>query len=311
MVELVACPLCKSREGRSLFEATDRLRLAKGSFTVFQCGSCGLAYLNPRPDQSELGGYYPGTYWGGRQKGLREFIRAKEEESKERYKLQALEKAGVSQGRVIDIGCGRGEFLAFLKKKGFDVQGLEPGDEAARQGKVEYGLDIIHGTLGSVKLPDSYFDAATLWHVLEHLPDPMAALTELHGVLKTGGHLFIAVPDFGGWQAGVFKEDWFGVDAPRHLTHFTRRTLAGMLEKAGFRVRMTIGGGIRYETVILARSLFPGLNRRKLDALEGGRASKYIYKAAQLLLDIGLLPFGALITATGRGCTFVMISEKQ
>ena len=310
MVELVACPLCKSSEGRSLFEATDRLGLAKGSFTVFQCGSCGLAYLNPRPDQSELGGYYPSTYWGGRQKGLREYIRAKEEESKERYKLQALERAGVSSGRVIDIGCGRGEFLAYLQKKGFVVHGLEPGDEAARQGKEEYGLDIIHGTLGSAKLPDSYFDAATLWHVLEHLPDPLAALTEVRGALKPGGRLFIAVPDFGGWQAEFFKEGWFGVDAPRHLTHFTRHTLASMLEEAGFRVRMTIGGGIRYETVILTRSLFPGLNRRKLDALEGGRASKYIYKAAQLVMDIGLLPFGALITATGRGCTFVMVSEK-
>ena len=304
------CPLCNSTEGKGLFEATDRLGLAKGQFTVFQCGSCGLAYLNPRPDDSELGGYYPGTYWGGRQKGLREYLRGLEEQTKERYKLEALAKAGCGPCRIIDIGCGRGEFLAPLREKGFEVHGLEPGEEAARRGRTEYGIDIMHGTLGSAKLPDSYYDAATLWHVLEHLPDPMGALRDIKGSMKSGGRLFIAVPDFGGWQARVFKENWFGVDAPRHLTHFTRRSLTAMLEKAGFRVLMTSEGGVRYETAMLVRSLVPGLNRRKLDALESGRISKYIYKAAQLVLDIGLLPFGALISATGRGCTFVMVSEK-
>jgi 2-polyprenyl-3-methyl-5-hydroxy-6-metoxy-1,4-benzoquinol methylase len=309
-MQYVPCPLCGSKEGKGLFTATDRLGLAKGIFTVFKCGSCGLSYLNPRPDESELGGYYPATYWGDRQKGLREYIRRLEEQAKERYKVQTLMKAGLSPCRIIDIGCGRGEFLAPLREKGFEVHGLEPGEEAARRGSSEYGIDIMHGTLGSAKLPDSYYDAATLWHVLEHLPDPLGALGEISGALRTGGRLFVAVPDFGSWQAGRFKEDWFGVDAPRHLTHFTRRTLAAMLEKAGFRVLMTFEGGARYETAMFVRSLFPGLNRRKLETLDAGTASKYIYKAAQLFLDIGLLPFGALISATGRGCTIVMVSEK-
>ena len=305
-----ACPLCGSDGSNTLFYAVDRLGLAPGSFRLAECAECGLAFLSPRPDESELGGYYPRTYWGGRQSGIKELLRAFEERSKEAYKLKAVRQAGLGPCRIIDIGCGRGEFLALLRGRGFEVFGLEPGLEAARRGRDEYGIGITHGTLGGVRLPESFYGAATLWHVLEHLPDPLSALEEIRAALVPGGRLLVAVPDFGSWQAARFRQDWFGVDAPRHLTHFTRETLRKMLEKAGFRVCMVTEGGPRYETAMLVRSLFPGLNRRKLDALEAGAASKYFYKAAQLLLDMGLLPAGAVLSASGRGCTFTAVAEK-
>ena len=307
----VPCPMCGSDGSNTLFYAVDRLGLADGSFRLAECAECGLAFLSPRPEESQLGGYYPKTYWGGRQKGLKELLRAFEERAKEAYKLRAVEEAKLSPCRIIDIGCGRGEFLALLRGKGFEALGLEPGEEAARRGREEYGIEITHGTLGSARLPESSFGAATLWHVLEHLPDPLSALKEIRAALVPGGRLFVAVPDFGSWQAERFREGWFGVDAPRHLTHFTRGTLRAMLEKAGFRVGMVIEGGPRYETAMLVRSLFPDLNREKLDALEAGAASKYFYKAAQLVLDIGILPAGAVLSASGRGCTFTAVAEKE
>jgi len=306
----VNCPLCSQDNAAPVFTAEDRLRLAPDSFTLVRCAGCGLVYLNPRPDDRELLGYYPETYWGDRQKGVREILRGLEERFKEAYKVRAVARAGLAHGRVLDVGCGRGEFLAMLRGKGFEVVGLEPGPEAARRGAEEYGLDIINGSLGQARLPEASFDAATLWHVLEHLPDPLGALMELRKALKPGGMLFVAAPDFGSWQAGRYEADWLGVDAPRHLTHFTRQTLSAMLSRAGFGEAVYHDGGVRYEAAMLVRSAWPGLNYKKLAALGAGRTSRYLYKAVQLALDAALLPAGLLIGLAGRGCTFVAVSRK-
>lgn len=310
MMEDVNCPLCGSGKSALVFRAADRLRLAAGTFDVVRCADCGTGYLNPRPSVEELASCYPRTYWGERQGGAREFLRGFEERFKESYKVSALARAGLSGGRVLDVGCGRGEFLAILRARGFEVFGLEPGEEAARRGRGEYGLDITCGLLGEVDLPEAGYDAVTLWHVLEHLPDPRGALGHISRALRPGGLVFIAVPDFGSWQAGVFGPDWFCVDAPRHLTHFTKGTLASMLDRSGFSTPEFHTGGPRYETAVLVRSLLPGLNFRKLDALEAGRPSRYAYKAVQLALDIGLLPVGLASVLAGRGSTFTAVARK-
>jgi SAM-dependent methyltransferase len=234
-----------------------------------------------------------------------------EERLKERYKLRALGKAGLTGGRVLDIGCGRGEFLRLLRERGYEPHGLEPGEEAARRGREEYGLDIVHGTLGDVELQKGYYDAVTMWHVLEHLPDTKAALASARDALKGGGLLFIAAPDFGGAQARAFGARWFGIDAPRHLVHFTRGTLKRMLEAGGFSVSRICSGGARYETAMLVRSVFPGLNAMKLDAFAQGRASRYAYKALQLALDIALLPVGLALSSLGAGSTMIAVAKKS
>lgn len=291
-----------------LFSARDRLGLSTEDHPVVKCGSCGMVYMEPRPDDESLMGFYPREYWGGRVDGAGELVRAVEERLKEGYKLRAVGIAGLTGGRVLDIGCGRGEFIALLAARGFDTAGLEPGEEAARRGR-EAGLNIMHGGVGSVTIPDANFDAVTMWHVLEHMPQPLAALSEVKNMLRPGGRLIVALPDFGGWQATRYGSGWFGIDAPRHLSHFTRETFTAMAGKAGFRVERFVSCGARYETTILVRSMFPGLNRRKLDALERGLPSRYIYKAAQLLLDLALLPAGAALVASGAGSTFVAVAS--
>ncbi len=307
----VACPLCGKDDPGELLSAKDRLGLAPGSFTLVRCRGCGLVYLDPRPDEEGLLACYPKEYWGGRDKGVKELLRGVEERLKESYKLRAVAATGLTGGAILDVGCGRGEFLALAAKRGFRAVGIEPGEEAARRGRADYGLDIIHGTLGSVSLPGGGFDAVTMWHVLEHFPDPLGALREARRLLAPGGKLIAALPDFGSLQSGWFMEDWFGIDAPRHLTHFTRDTLAAMLTKSGFVVERFISGGARYETSMLVRSALPGLNRMKLEALERGRPSKYVFKAVQLVLDIVLVPAGLVLAASGRPSTFVAVARRK
>lgn len=306
----VSCPLCGMDRPEPLFTARDRLGLSKESHTVVRCGSCGMVYLNPRPDSSEMMGFYPREYWGGREKGLKEKLRAVEERLKEGYKLRALKEAGMHSGKVLDIGCGRGEFMALLRSLGYEPAGLEPGAEAARRGREESGLDIVHGSLGETKLPAERFDAVTFWHVLEHMPEPSGALKEAFKALRPGGVVIVAAPDFSGWQPHAFRENWFGVDAPRHLSHFTRDTLGKILTAAGFSDPRFGHCGFRYETAMLVRSALPGLNRMKLKALEHRRPSRYIYKAAQLMLDSLLLPAGLVLVSAGAGCTIIATAGK-
>lgn len=307
----LVCPLCGSDKDEALYFARDRLGLSPGEHRLARCLSCGLVHLNPRPDPADMMKYYPAEYWGAREKGLREFVRGLEARLKESYKLRAVRLAGVNTGRALDIGCGRGEFLDLLRSRGFAVAGLEPGAEAAKRGREEFGLDITHGMLGSGLLPEAGFDLITAWHVIEHLPEPGEALDEVCRALVPGGVFITAVPDFGGAQSEYFREGWFGVDAPRHLFHFTRRTLSGLLEKHGLTPFMRSSCGTRYETAMLVRSLFGGLNRKKLDALEDGRPSRYLYKLAQLVLDFGLLPAGAALVAAGRPSTLVLAARKS
>ena len=307
----VPCPLCGKDECEALFEAADRLELAREKFRIVRCSSCGLAYLNPRPEESELAGYYPKTYWGGKQQGIKDLFRRAEERLKENYKLKALNKCGIRSGRVLDVGCGRGEFLALLKKRGFQVAGLEFGEEAVRRGREDFGIEITNGTLAGSDFPVNSFDAVTMWHVLEHLPDPQEALVTVRKLLKPGGVLLLALPDFGGFLAGFYRGAWFGIDAPRHLTHFKRDTLSEMLHRADFKKPLFFPGGSRYETAMLVRSALPALNLKKLKALEEGRPSKYLYKMLQLILDFGLLPAGFLLTLAGRGSTLTAAAFKE
>jgi 2-polyprenyl-3-methyl-5-hydroxy-6-metoxy-1,4-benzoquinol methylase len=307
----VSCPLCGKDDCEMLFEAADRLELAKDKFRIVRCTSCGLAYLNPRPEEGKLAGYYPKTYWGGKQRGVKDLFRRAEERLKENYKLKALNKCGIRSGRVLDVGCGRGEFLALLKKRGFQVAGLESGNEAVKRGREDFGLEITNGTLAGADFPENSFDAVTMWHVLEHLPNPREALNAVRKLLKPGGVLLLALPDFGGFQAGFYREAWFGIDAPRHMTHFKRDTLSEMLGRADFKKIQFFPGGRRYETAMLVRSMWPALNLKKLKALEDGRPSKYLYKMLQLILDFALLPAGLIITSTGRGSTFTAAAFKE
>jgi SAM-dependent methyltransferase len=310
-MDYVCCPLCGKDECEALFEATDRLELAKDRFRIVRCALCGLAYLNPRPEEGKLAGYYPKTYWGGKQRGVKDLFRKAEERLKENYKLRALKKCGVRSGRVLDVGCGRGEFLALLKKRGFQVAGLETGEEAVRRGREDFGIEITNGTLAGSHFSENSFDAVTMWHVLEHLPNPREALRAARKLLKPGGVLLLALPDFGGLLAGFYRGAWFGIDAPRHLTHFKKDTLSEMLGRADFKKPLFFPGGSRYETAMLVRSMWPALNLKKLRALEGGRPSKYLYKTLQLILDFALLPAGLILTSTGRGSTFTVAAFKE
>jgi 2-polyprenyl-3-methyl-5-hydroxy-6-metoxy-1,4-benzoquinol methylase len=133
---------------------------------------------------------------------------------------------------LLDIGCGAGSFLSFMKKKNFNVFGVEKNTtalEICAKKKLK-----VYNSLES--LPNITFDIISLWHSLEHLPQPEEVIEKTHDLLTSKGVLIVAVPNFSSHDRLHYKNNWAALDVPRHLWHFTPEGLEEMFSKAGFKL---------------------------------------------------------------------------
>lgn len=181
-----------------------------------------------------IGRYYPETYYG------KENVRfnALFERLTRLFRLRRARAiaARAKPGPVLDVGCGRGFILSYLRDLGFQPHGIELSDTAAWHGRNILKLDIE--TCDFLKSPHrkGIYDAVVLWHSLEHMPRPVEALARAHELLKDGGLLAVAVPNFESFQAGLFGRRWFHLDVPRHYFHFGAKSLSSALGRQGFTV---------------------------------------------------------------------------
>ena len=141
-----------------------------------------------------------------------------------------------SPGRLLDVGCGRGDLAIWFAQRGWRVAGVEPAAAAAGLA-AERGIEVHHGTLDDAPWAPETFDAVTFNHSLEHVPDPRLTLRQAGTLVRPGGLVIVSVPNFGGWQRRLFRSRWFHLDLPRHLQHFDRGSLAEMARAAGLESR--------------------------------------------------------------------------
>ena len=146
------------------------------------------------------------------------------------YKYAILKRHLQPNSRILDIGCGTGSFLNFMKKKEFDVFGVESSVEA-RKICLKRGIAVESS---ESKLASVSVDAIFLWHVLEHLPNPENSLSTYRSILKPAGLLVVAAPNFESHDSIHYQQDWAALDAPRHLWHFTPKGLIKMAYESGF-----------------------------------------------------------------------------
>lgn len=147
-----------------------------------------------------------------------------------KYKYALLKKHLKQKSSLLDIGCGTGAFMDFMKKKGFEVLGVE-SNKKARNICIENKLQVYATEEGLVS---NSFDMISLWHVLEHLPEPEEKLVAYRDSLKPGGLLVIAVPNFESHDRIHYQQDWAALDVPRHLWHFTPKGLIKSADESGF-----------------------------------------------------------------------------
>lgn len=235
-MEEIVCSVCQSDNYVVLYEGHDRLHGLGGPFRLVNCQQCGLIYLNPRPTRGEMGLYYPPDY----EPYAQDVEQAKGCLSSLDYRYGVAKRCRTitkrkRPGRILDVGCGVGHFLNGMKRRGWQTFGIEVSEGAAAYAGERFGLEVHVGELEEAEFPATYFDAITLWHVLEHLHDPLATLMEINRLLKEDGLLVLAIPNWDSIDARVFGEFWVGLDVPRHLYVFPRSALEELLAKTGFK----------------------------------------------------------------------------
>lgn len=145
---------------------------------------------------------------------------------------------GSRKGRLLDVGCGSGEFLATMKSLGWTVEGVEFNPEAARLAREAGGAPVFAGSLEDARLEDSSFDVVTLHHVIEHLPDPARTLAECRRILKDGGRIHILTPNADSLGLRIFRRHWQALEVPRHLRIYSSESIRKILAPAGFEIRI-------------------------------------------------------------------------
>ena len=141
----------------------------------------------------------------------------------------------IKNGKLLDVGCGTGNFLRKMKKYNMNCYGVEPNDFDKKNAK-KHKLKIFHGTLTQAKYQENYFDLITINHVLEHVNNPTRILKELRRILKPNGTIIIRVPQIDSLAHQLFKEYWVHLDIPRHLYHYSTTTLKKYAKKTGFKI---------------------------------------------------------------------------
>jgi SAM-dependent methyltransferase len=196
-------------------------------FDIVRCRGCRLVFTDARkaPPPSEL---YP---------AFEQTDTPAQRSARQALSLFTLQRARLVEGvkpsgRLLDYGAGAGGFARFMAGRGFDTVGLEPYSLGTTL--EEKNLKLVRAPLAQVKASLGTFDVITMWHVLEHLEQPVELLKELASMLAPGGALVVSVPNFASWQSRVFTGGWFHLDPPRHLLQFEPDTLEECLRRAGF-----------------------------------------------------------------------------
>ncbi|HEY5197994.1 MAG TPA: class I SAM-dependent methyltransferase [Solirubrobacteraceae bacterium] len=149
------------------------------------------------------------------------------------FDRQRLRLLGAPGPHLLDVGAGRGRFVAAARAAGFQAEGIEPSARGVRAGREQYGVELRPDQIATTAVAPGSLDAVTLWHVLEHLDDPGPALAVVAGWLAPGGVILIGVPNLASWQARIGGPRWYHLDVPRHRTHFTPAGLELLLASAG------------------------------------------------------------------------------
>ena len=211
--------------------------VSQEEFTITRCGNCNLLYTNPRPGEGEGQAYYLSedyiSHTGNRRNLMEKIYHLVRREMLSRKK-KLLNYLLPGKKRVLDIGCGTGEFLKHIQDSDNEVIGYEPM-ATARQKAIENGIHVLAYEHQLDETPK--VDVITLWHVLEHIPDFDKKLLKYHQLLNDRGVLILALPQWKSFDASFYQKYWAAWDVPRHLYHFDQQVLQAACKKAGFTLK--------------------------------------------------------------------------
>jgi 2-polyprenyl-3-methyl-5-hydroxy-6-metoxy-1,4-benzoquinol methylase len=239
MIRYQRCPVCDSTGIQKILTAKDHT-VSGEQYEIWQCGNCSLRFTQDIPEQDAIGKYYQSEEYishSETNKGIINWLYLRVRKYTLSVKRKFIEaETGLKKGSLLDVGAGTGAFLHHMKNAGWTVEGVEPDVQAINRAASQYQL-TLKSSSELFNLNPNSFDAITLWHVLEHVHDLRGYIEQLKKLLKPGGKLFIAVPNYTSFDASVYSSFWAAYDVPRHLYHFSPAALHVLVEMHGLTVK--------------------------------------------------------------------------
>lgn len=217
------CALCGSEQGRAMFRVDGSL--------IVRCPLCDLVRGARRPAAPGL--VYDAEYYASdcAKGGYANYVLdASINQLTFTQRLRDIERRVGRKGRLLDVGCALGDFVAAARDAGWDAEGVEISAFAAAEARSR-GLTVRTGTLEQLRLPQASYDVVTLYDVIEHLEDPLATLREIRRILKPDGLLHLVTPNVGGLQARLLGRHWYHYKPGEHLVYFSPATLRVAIER--------------------------------------------------------------------------------
>lgn len=243
MKKIKKCDLCGHEDFIYLFSNHDGMYNIAKKYSLYKCKNCGLIFLNPQPNKKELLKHYPSKKYYSLTKTSNLFNKI--------YKIYFGKKflrflllplspflrslITIKGGNLLDVGCGKGDFLSIVKPLGMNCYGVEPNDfdkDFMKKNK----LNIFQGNLNEANFLPNFFDVITMNHVFEHMHQPSKMLKELYRILVPGGTLILATPISNALLFKIFGKFWVQLDTPRHLFIYSVSNLKQYANKVGFEV---------------------------------------------------------------------------
>lgn len=232
------CPVCKSGRVEYKLAAKDHT-VSKEMFEIWECTDCTVRFTQDIPSAEEIGKYYQSKEYvshSNTKKGIVNRLYHQVRSFTLRSKRKMIRRfTDLKTGILLDVGAGTGAFVAVMQKSGWNIRGLEPDETARRIAKDEFNVTLdLPSALH--EQPTGHYDAITMWHVLEHVHELHGYLNTFQKILKERGTLFIAVPNYTSYDAGIYNEHWAAYDVPRHLYHFSPHSMDILVEQHGMQV---------------------------------------------------------------------------
>jgi len=222
------CPLCGGGHVADLLVAPDRFHLRKEIYRLVRCSFCSGVWLASPPKPEEMGRHYTEDYHKG-------IVAAGEGSATKRWKNQVKLISHYNRaGAILDIGCSSGGFLSTMKGTSWDLYGIEMEESTAERARSATGARVFVGDAVEAPFLPASFDVITCFDVLEHVYSPREFLTKVLEWLKPGGIYYAMMPNIDSWEARLFRTHWYGLELPRHLFHFSPRSLRYLMTELGF-----------------------------------------------------------------------------
>ena len=310
----MACTICGSEsKANKIFSSPDRMYGRTIMYPVMECPDCHSLQIISDDKHIKQEEYYPsGSYYVYNQKRPDFFMRLRRFLIGLYYKPTLMGKILLTlintvpaipkykaKGTILDIGCGTGETLGILAEFGWSAYGIDIDANAVTFAGKRNGVNAVVGSWKKLNsFPDNFFDCIRLYHVIEHLDDPVAFLSLARRKMKKDGELIIGTPNGRSGLRLLFRSYWYNLDAPRHRNIFSVTSLTELLTKKGFEVtdsRFCSGGGTTGSIQYLFSSFI-------------GRTVRFVSTPIAFLLGY---PLDRLFDTIGLGDVFVVTSRKK